>query len=146
MQRRTFLTGTALAAAAAALPLSVPAFADTARRKPRRALGPTVDVSSLDDLQDAIDAAGPGTRIVLANGTYTVPSAKPLTITGKNGTRSAPITSMAGTRATPITRSLRNALRPAPAAKNENRQASWRSSPGSTTPRPAKAEIGRAHV
>ncbi|WP_395358526.1 polysaccharide lyase 6 family protein [Streptomyces sp. YH02] len=108
MQRRTFLTGTAAGAAAAALPLSGPAYANAARRKPARPLGPTVDVGSLDELQDAIDAAGPGTRIVLANGTYTVPAAKPLTITGKHGSRTAPITIVAASRGGAVLRGERS--------------------------------------
>src|SRR6478609_6720442 len=48
-------------------------------------------------------------------------------------------TTMAGTSATAHTTSLTNALRPTPAAKNEYRQASWSSSPGSTTPSAANA-------
>ncbi|MFF1510169.1 polysaccharide lyase 6 family protein [Streptomyces sp. NPDC058326] len=98
MQRRTFLTGTAAGAAAAALPLTVPAFADTTHGTPARRLGPTVDVGTLDELQKAIDTARPGTRIVVADGDYTVPAGKPLTVRGKHGTRSEPITLVAASR------------------------------------------------
>ncbi|MFH9725376.1 polysaccharide lyase 6 family protein [Streptomyces sp. NPDC017254] len=108
MQRRTFLTGTAAGAAAAALPLSTPAYASASRHTHAHVRGATVDVSSLDDLQDAIDAAGPGTRIVLANGTYTVPAAKPLTVTGRHGSRSAPITIVAASRGGAVLRGERS--------------------------------------
>ena len=50
---------------------------------------------------------------------------------------------MAGTSATHHTTSLTKALRPLPAAKNENRQASCSSSPGSMTPRQTNAGPSR---
>lgn len=85
MQRRTFLTGTLLGAAFAAVPL----HASTAA---------AAQVGSLADLQKAIDAAVPGDQIVLANGTYTVPSGGAITVSGKHGTTTAPITVVAESR------------------------------------------------
>ncbi|GAA1199242.1 polysaccharide lyase 6 family protein [Kitasatospora gansuensis] len=81
MRRRTFITGTLLGAAAAAVPLAQSAGA-----------AGTVPVGSLTDLQKAIDRAVPGDRIVLADGTYTVPSGGSIRVSGRNGTASAPIT------------------------------------------------------
>ncbi|MBT2444462.1 polysaccharide lyase 6 family protein [Streptomyces sp. ISL-36] len=99
MQRRTFLTGTAAGAFVAALPLSGPAHAntvgDTSAHHPGRR---TLDVGSLDELQKAIDTATPGTRIVVADGEYTVPSAKPLSVRGRHGSRSEPVTIAARSR------------------------------------------------
>ncbi|MFJ4877167.1 polysaccharide lyase 6 family protein [Streptomyces sp. NPDC088745] len=90
MQRRTFLLGTATGAALAALPVAAgPASAATAA-------GPAT-VGSLDELQAAIDRARPGQRIVVADGAYTVPPDRPLTIRGKRGTRHAPVTICART-------------------------------------------------
>ena len=90
MQRRTFLRGTtagvALAAASAAGPLTTSATAAPAT------------VGSLDELQAAIDRARPGERIVVADGTYTVPPGRPLTIRNKRGTERAPVTIAARTR------------------------------------------------
>ncbi|MEU7645061.1 polysaccharide lyase 6 family protein [Streptomyces huasconensis] len=94
MQRRTFLTGTALGAALAAVPLGAPRRADAAGS----AASATAAVSSLHDLQKAIDGAAPGARIVLADGDYTVPSGGSLKVTGKNGTQAAPITITAASR------------------------------------------------
>lgn len=88
MQRRTFLTGTMLGAAALA---SVPALSAGASAA-------TVTVGSLADLQTKINEAKPGDRIVLADGTYTVPSNNPITISGKAGTADAPITIVAQSR------------------------------------------------
>ncbi|MFF2773992.1 chondroitinase-B domain-containing protein [Streptomyces sp. NPDC058052] len=90
MRRRTFLTGTLMGAAATAVPLSALAQGTAA------AAG-TVTVSSIGALQNAIDAAVPGDRIVLADGAYTVPSAG-IRVTGKHGTTSAPITVVSATR------------------------------------------------
>ncbi|MEU2221635.1 polysaccharide lyase 6 family protein [Streptomyces sp. NPDC018347] len=88
MQRRTFLTGTLLGAAALA---SVPALSSGASAA-------TVTVGSLTGLRSAIDAAKPGDRIVLADGTYTVPSNSPISVSGKAGTADAPITIVAQSR------------------------------------------------
>ncbi|ARZ71813.1 lyase [Streptomyces albireticuli] len=85
MKRRTFLTGTLLGAAGLA---AVPFGASAA----------PVTVSSLDALQKAIDRAVPGDRIVVADGTYTVPSGGALRVSGKNGTGDAPITIVAESR------------------------------------------------
>ncbi|GGR52094.1 polysaccharide lyase 6 family protein [Streptomyces netropsis] len=85
MKRRTFLTGTLLGAAGLA---AVPVGASAA----------TVTVSSLDGLQKAIDRAVPGDRIVVADGTYTVPAGGALRVSGKNGTGDAPITIVAASR------------------------------------------------
>ncbi|MFD4376747.1 chondroitinase-B domain-containing protein [Streptomyces sp. NPDC059202] len=90
MRRRTFLKGTLMGSAAAAVPLSGLA-AGTA------AAAGTVTVSSISALQSAIDAAVPGDRIVLADGAYTVPSAG-IRVTGKQGTTAAPITVVSASR------------------------------------------------
>ncbi|MFH8476015.1 chondroitinase-B domain-containing protein [Streptomyces sp. NPDC018000] len=90
MQRRTFLTGTLLGAAFAAVPLST--------LMPTSASAATVTVGSLDDFQKAIDRAVPGDRIVLADGTYTVPSGGAIRVSGKHGTGSAPITIVSESR------------------------------------------------
>ncbi|MGX2996446.1 polysaccharide lyase 6 family protein [Streptomyces sp. JNUCC 64] len=90
MQRRTFLTSSLLGAAFAAAPATGLFPAATATAAPT--------VSTLADLQRAIDAAAPGDRIVLANGTYTVPTGSPLRISGKNGTSAAPITIVSESR------------------------------------------------
>ncbi|GLF95070.1 polysaccharide lyase 6 family protein [Streptomyces yaizuensis] len=84
MQRRTFLTGTLLGAAFAAAPVA--ALTTTA------ASAATVTVGSLADLQREIDRAAPGDRIVLADGTYTVPAGGSLRISGRHGTGAAHIT------------------------------------------------------
>ncbi|MGW0535391.1 hypothetical protein [Streptomyces sp. NPDC003032] len=72
MQRRTFLTGTALGAALAAVPLGAPQHAASAAEA-----GAPTTVSSLNDLQRAINSAAPGASI---------------SVSGENGTRDAPIT------------------------------------------------------
>jgi poly(beta-D-mannuronate) lyase len=56
-----------------------------------------IPVSSLTALQNAINSAKPGDRIVVADGTYTVPSGG-LTVSGRHGTSSAPITIVAQSR------------------------------------------------
>ncbi|MDX3060883.1 MULTISPECIES: polysaccharide lyase 6 family protein [Streptomyces] len=87
MRRRTFLGGAALAAASAALlPL------------PSATAATTTTVTSLDALQKAIDKALPGDRIVVADGTYTVPAGKAVTVSGRNGTSAAPITIVSQSR------------------------------------------------
>ncbi|MFF2009480.1 polysaccharide lyase 6 family protein [Streptomyces sp. NPDC058195] len=89
MQRRTFLRGTAVAAFAA-VPLSTSmSFVASAADKP---------VSTLAELQSAINAAVPGDRIILADGTYTVPAGGAINISGKNGTGAAPITIVSKSR------------------------------------------------
>ncbi|MFE6776724.1 chondroitinase-B domain-containing protein [Streptomyces sp. NPDC057702] len=84
MHRRTFLAGTVLGTALTAV---LPAASASA-----------APVTSLKALQVEIDRAAPGARIVLANGTYTVPSGGAINVLGKNGTTSAPITISAETR------------------------------------------------
>ncbi|MFE3203298.1 polysaccharide lyase 6 family protein [Embleya sp. NPDC059237] len=90
MQRRTFLMGTAAGVALAAAPVggALTASASAARGA----------VRTLDELQAAIDRARPGDRIVVADGTYTVPSDRPLTIRNKQGIGFAPITIEARTQ------------------------------------------------
>ncbi|MBO1330454.1 polysaccharide lyase 6 family protein [Streptomyces sp. VRA16 Mangrove soil] len=89
MQRRTFLRSTAVAAIAA-VPLGTTLTTS--------ASAADIPVASLAALQSAINSAGPGDRIVVANGTYTVPSGGALTISGKHGTEAAPITIVAQSR------------------------------------------------
>ncbi|WP_406248478.1 polysaccharide lyase 6 family protein [Streptomyces anulatus] len=99
MQRRTFLTGTALGAATAVLPVSGPAHAGaTAGVAPAGRRGRTVAVDTLDALQKAIDAAVPGTRIVVANGAYTVPGGRSVVVRGVHGADGTPVTIVAASR------------------------------------------------
>lgn len=94
MHRRTFLTSTAALTMAG---LTVPAAAVQSR--PPTTTGPRATrATTLDQLRQEIAAAGPGARIVLANGTYDVPADRPLAFQGKHGTASAPITVLAETR------------------------------------------------
>ncbi|WP_439678740.1 chondroitinase-B domain-containing protein [Embleya sp. MST-111070] len=89
MQRRTFLKGSAVAALAAVpLTTSLSGSASAA----------DIPVASLAALQSAINGAAPGDRIVVADGTYTVPAGGSITISGKNGTSAAPITIVSKTR------------------------------------------------
>ncbi|WP_405058823.1 polysaccharide lyase 6 family protein [Kribbella sp. NBC_01505] len=81
MKRRTFLAGT-VGVTAAVFQIR-PAFA--------------APVTSLAQLQSAINSATAGTTITLANGSYAVGSSG-ITITGRNGTTSSPITIQAETR------------------------------------------------
>ncbi|MFF8275981.1 chondroitinase-B domain-containing protein [Streptomyces lateritius] len=90
MHRRTFLTRTLTGAALAAVPLTTVLSSQASAAEKR--------VTSLGALQQAINAAAPGDRIVLADGTYTVPAGSALTVSGKNGTTSAPITIVSATR------------------------------------------------
>ncbi|MFJ4906577.1 polysaccharide lyase 6 family protein [Streptomyces sp. NPDC093249] len=106
MQRRTFLTGTAVGAAAAALPLTGTAYAHPGHA--RRGRRTTVDVHTLDELRAALETAGPGTHIVLADGDYTVPADKPLTVRGRHGTRTAPVTVSAASRGGAVLRGERS--------------------------------------
>jgi poly(beta-D-mannuronate) lyase len=57
---------------------------------PPTSSGPTVPVSTISQLQAALNNASAGTTIVLANGTYT--QSANLTLISKNGTSSNPIT------------------------------------------------------
>ncbi|WP_329114574.1 polysaccharide lyase 6 family protein [Streptomyces sp. NBC_01465] len=84
MQRRTFLTASALGITAVVLPVASARAATT--------------VTSLTALQSAINAAVPGTVITVANGTYAVPDGKPVTITDKHGTDGSEITIVAQSR------------------------------------------------
>ncbi|MFE7135082.1 polysaccharide lyase 6 family protein [Streptomyces sp. NPDC057638] len=90
MRRRTFLTSATLGAAFTAVPLatltSSPAWAAETR------------VSTLRDLQTAIDGAAPGDRIVVADGAYAVPQGGAIRVTGKHGADGAPITIVAASR------------------------------------------------
>nr|WSW69852.1 polysaccharide lyase 6 family protein [Streptomyces sp. NBC_00995] len=90
MQRRTFLMSTAAGVALAAVPVGGPLTAS--------ATTTPATVATLDELQGAIDRARPGDRIVLADGTYTVPADRPLTIRNKQGTERAPVTIAARSR------------------------------------------------
>ncbi|MFJ8849774.1 chondroitinase-B domain-containing protein [Streptomyces sp. NPDC102437] len=99
MQRRTFLRGTAVAALAA-VPLGTSMSVDaSAADKP---------VGSLGELQSAINAAVPGDRIILADGTYTVPSGGAVNVSGKNGTSAAPITIVSKSRGGAVLRGERS--------------------------------------
>ncbi|MFI7005285.1 polysaccharide lyase 6 family protein [Streptomyces sp. NPDC050145] len=89
MQRRTFLR-TATVAALATIPVGTALTTS--------ASAADIPVSSLTALQNAINSAKPGDRIVVADGTYTVPSGGALTISGKHGTSSAPITIVSQSR------------------------------------------------
>ncbi|GAA0587554.1 lyase precursor [Kribbella sandramycini] len=84
MKRRTFLTGAVGVGVGTAAALQVrPAFA--------------APVTSLSQLQSAINSATAGTTITLANGSYAVGSSG-ITINGRNGTTSSPITIQAETK------------------------------------------------
>ncbi|MYW05021.1 polysaccharide lyase 6 family protein [Streptomyces sp. SID3343] len=98
MQRRTFLKSTAVAALAAVpLTTSLSGSASAA----------DIPVTSLAALQNAIDGAAPGDRIVVADGTYTVPTGSAINISGKNGTDAAPITIVSKTRGGVVLRGAR---------------------------------------
>lgn len=98
MQRRTFLRSTAVAALAAVpLTTSLSGSASAA----------DVPVATLAQLQSAINSAAPGDRIVVADGTYTVPSGSAINITGKNGTAVAQITIVSKTRGGAVLRGER---------------------------------------
>ncbi|GAA0610080.1 lyase precursor [Kribbella sandramycini] len=84
LRRRTFLAASALASTALVLP---PAAA--------RALA--VQVRSVDELRRAIAAAGAGTEIVLADGTYAVTGSQGIPVQSRRGTVSAPIVIRAAT-------------------------------------------------
>lgn len=98
MQRRTFLRSTAVAALTA-VPLTTSAVGS--------ASAADIQVSSLAALQSAINGAAPGDRIVVADGTYTVPPGSSINITGKNGTDSAPLTIVSKSRGGAVLRGER---------------------------------------
>ncbi|GGV74921.1 lyase [Streptomyces gelaticus] len=98
MQRRTFLRGTAIAALAT-VPLSTSMSVD--------ASAADTPVGSLAELQSAINGAAPGDRIVVADGTYTVPAGGAIIVSGKNGTGAAPITIVSKTRGGAVLRGER---------------------------------------
>ncbi|MFI6940050.1 polysaccharide lyase 6 family protein [Streptomyces sp. NPDC050418] len=89
MQRRTLLRSATLAALAVVPVGAAPTTSASAAEIP---------VSSLAELQKAIDGAEAGDRIVVADGTYTVPSGGALSVSGKHGTSSAPITIVSRSR------------------------------------------------
>ncbi|MFJ1551719.1 chondroitinase-B domain-containing protein [Streptomyces sp. NPDC088246] len=99
MQRRTFLRSTAVAALAA-VPLTTTLSGS--------ASAVDTPVGSLAELQSAINGAAPGDRIVLADGTYTVPSGGAINVSGKNGTGAAPITIVSKTRGGAVLRGERS--------------------------------------
>ncbi|MFJ7493922.1 chondroitinase-B domain-containing protein [Streptomyces sp. NPDC097727] len=99
MQRRTFLRSTAVAALAA-VPLTTTLSGS--------ASAVDTPVGSLSELQSAINGAAPGDRIVLADGTYTVPSGGAIDVSGKNGTGAAPITIVSKTRGGAVLRGERS--------------------------------------
>ncbi|MBP2352793.1 poly(beta-D-mannuronate) lyase [Kribbella aluminosa] len=55
-------------------------------------------MTSLAQLQQAIDSATARTTITVANGTYAVPSGSPITVSGRHGSSAAPITIVAQSR------------------------------------------------
>ncbi|GAA3551255.1 polysaccharide lyase 6 family protein [Kribbella ginsengisoli] len=83
MDRRTFLTSTALGAG---LAVALPTVAGAAFTQAR-----AVRVTTLDQLRSAIAAANPGDTVTLANGSYAVPSGRPIAIQGKHGNSTASI-------------------------------------------------------
>ncbi|MFF1822822.1 polysaccharide lyase 6 family protein [Kribbella sp. NPDC058245] len=85
MKRRTFLAGAVGAIGATAVAVRAADARESAL------------VTSLSALQSAINSATAGTTITLANGSYAVGSGG-ITISGRNGTTSAPITIQAETR------------------------------------------------
>ncbi|MEU7075567.1 polysaccharide lyase 6 family protein [Streptomyces narbonensis] len=91
MQRRTFLKGGLLGAAVAAVPLDTLLATGASAATETR-------VTNLKDLQSAIDRAVAGDRIVVAAGTYSVPSGGAIAVSGRNGTSSAPITIVSESR------------------------------------------------
>lgn len=93
MDRRRFLSGATLGAALITVPW---ATAGTASAKPKKLCA--LNVSSLTELQNAINQAGPGAVITVNNGTYTVPTGKPISVKGRRGTKDQPITIVAQSR------------------------------------------------
>src|SRR5690348_15312265 len=85
MDRRTFLISSGAVALAAGTATTASGAAQAT-------------VTSLAQLQQAINSATAGTTITVANGTYAVPSGSPITITDRHGSSSAPITIVAQSR------------------------------------------------
>jgi len=85
MDRRTFLAGSGVVALS--LVSAQPALARE-----------QATVTSLAELQQAINSATAGTTITLANGSYAVPSGSPITITNRHGSSGSPITIVAQSR------------------------------------------------
>ena len=85
MDRRTFLAGSGVVALS--LVSAQPALA-----------WEQATVTSLAELQQAINSATAGTTITLANGSYAVPSGSPITITNRHGSSGSPITIVAQSR------------------------------------------------
>ncbi|MGW5188663.1 polysaccharide lyase 6 family protein [Kribbella sp. NPDC004138] len=85
MDRRTFLAGSGVVALS--LVSAQPALARE-----------QATVTSLAELQQAINTATAGTTITLANGSYAVPSGSPITITNRHGSSGSPITIVAQSR------------------------------------------------
>ena len=85
MDRRTFLAGSGVVALS--LVSAQPALARE-----------QATVTSLAELQQAINSATAGTTITLANGSYAVPSGSPITITNQHGSSGSPITIVAQSR------------------------------------------------
>ncbi|MFD3532959.1 chondroitinase-B domain-containing protein [Streptomyces sp. NPDC058664] len=104
MQRRTFLKTTLLGAAVTAVPL------ETLLATGASAAVPQDPVTSLSALQSAIDQAVAGDRIVVADGTYTVPPGGGIDLSGRNGTAGAPITIVAQSRGGVVLRGERSFL------------------------------------
>ncbi|MFI0976232.1 chondroitinase-B domain-containing protein [Streptomyces sp. NPDC021093] len=98
MQRRTFLRSTAVAALVA-VPLA-PSLSGSASAT-------ELPVASLAELQRAINGAAPGDRIVVADGTYTVPSGSAINISGKNGTGTSQISIVSKTPGGAVLRGAR---------------------------------------
>lgn len=93
MDRRRFLSTATLGAALVTVPWVT---AGTASAKPKGLCA--LNVSSLTELQNAINQAGPGAVITVDNGEYTVPTGKPITVRGRRGTKDQPITIVAQSR------------------------------------------------
>jgi poly(beta-D-mannuronate) lyase len=85
MHRRTFLAGS-----------GVIAFSVLSARPALAKQQATV--TSLAELQQAINRATAGTTITMANGSYAVPSGSPITISNRHGSSGSPITIVAQSR------------------------------------------------
>ncbi|MEV6271816.1 polysaccharide lyase 6 family protein [Kribbella sp. NPDC051936] len=85
MDRRTFLAGSGVVA------LSLVGARPALARE-------QATVTSLAELQQAINSATAGTTITLANGSYAVPSGSPITIANRHGSSGSPITIVAQSR------------------------------------------------
>jgi poly(beta-D-mannuronate) lyase len=99
MDRRTFLTSTALGAGlAAALPAATAAAEPSSRGSATSTRSRATLARNLDELRQAIAAARPGDQVTLADGTYAVPADRPLAIQGKRGNSGASIIVQAESR------------------------------------------------